>query len=82
LALPDRDHRDASTRDARDGTVALTEEHVRAMARALGLPMTPEDLAEVTHRLNAFVDALAPLGELPSGGPEPVPAPVDPDRAA
>ncbi len=71
-----------SAGDTRERTVALTEEHVRAMAQALGLVMTPEDLAEVTHRLNAFVDALAPLGELPSWGLEPVPAPVDPDRAA
>jgi hypothetical protein len=41
--------------------------------------MTPEDAAEVTHRLNAFIEALAPLAELPPGGPEPLPAPVDPD---
>jgi hypothetical protein len=57
----------------------LTEADVRALARALDLPMTDEDAAEVTHRLNAFIDALAPLAELPDGGPEAVPAPVDPD---
>jgi hypothetical protein len=44
--------------------------------------MTREDLAEVTHRLNAFIEALLPLIELAADGPEPVPAPVDPDRAS
>ena len=53
----------------------LTEDQVRALAQALALPMTPEDAAEVTHRLNAFIEALAPLAELPPGGPEPLPAP-------
>jgi Asp-tRNA(Asn)/Glu-tRNA(Gln) amidotransferase C subunit len=56
----------------------LTESHVRALARALDLPLTDEDAAEVTHRLNAFIQALAPLAELPSG-PEATPAPIDPD---
>ncbi|HYB41521.1 MAG TPA: hypothetical protein VEL75_07110 [Candidatus Methylomirabilis sp.] len=60
----------------------LTEAEVRGMGRALGLDIGPEDLAEVTHRLNAFVEALLALGDLPAGGPEPVPAPVDPDRAS
>jgi hypothetical protein len=41
--------------------------------------MTADDSVEVTHRLNAFLEALAPLTELPSGGPEAVPAPIDPD---
>ena len=59
----------------------LTQAEVRGMGRALGLDIAGDDLAEVTHRLNAFVEALAPLGHLPPGGPEPVPAPVDPDRA-
>ena len=31
----------------------LTAEHVRAMANALTLPVQDDDLAEVTHRLNA-----------------------------
>ena len=60
----------------------LTEAEVRALGATLGLAIEPDDLAEVTHRLNAFVAALVPLGELPAGGPEPIPAPVDPDRAA
>ena len=57
----------------------LTEAEVRALAQALQLPLTPEDAAEVTHRLNAFIEALAPLAELPAGDPEPVSVPVDPD---
>jgi Asp-tRNA(Asn)/Glu-tRNA(Gln) amidotransferase C subunit len=59
----------------------LSEAQVRALAQALELSLTPEDAAEVTHRLNAFIEALAPLAELPPGGPEPVPAPIDPDGA-
>lgn len=59
----------------------LTEAQVRALAEALELPMTPDDAAEVTHRLNAIIEALAPLVDLPAGGPEPVPAPIDPDGA-
>ena len=51
----------------------LTTEQVAALAAALGLPLTPDDLAEVTHRLNALVDALAPLSEWPLETVEPVP---------
>jgi Asp-tRNA(Asn)/Glu-tRNA(Gln) amidotransferase C subunit len=58
----------------------LTESQVRALAQALQLPLTPEDAVEVTHRLNAFIEALDPLTELPSGGAEAAPAPIDPDR--
>ena len=57
----------------------LTESEVRALARALDLPMTDADAAEVTHRLNAFIEALAPLAEVNTEGLEPTPAPVDPD---
>ena len=39
----------------------LTESEVRALARALELPMTDGDAAEVTHRLNAFIDATPDL---------------------
>jgi len=59
----------------------LTEADVRALAAALALPLTPEDAAEVTHRLNAFIEALAPLAELNAEGVDAAPAPVDPDRA-
>ena len=47
------------------------------MAAALGLPMTPDDLAEVTHRLNALLEALEPLRELPLDGVEPGPVVMD-----
>jgi hypothetical protein len=57
--------------------VALSPQQVRALARALGLPMTAEDLAEVTHRLNGLLDALAPLEALPLDTVEPVPTPPD-----
>jgi len=51
----------------------LTRDQVGAMAAAVGLPVTPDDVAEVTHRLNALLDALAPLAELPLTTVEPVP---------
>jgi Asp-tRNA(Asn)/Glu-tRNA(Gln) amidotransferase C subunit len=51
----------------------LTQAEVAALANAAGLPMTPDDLAEVTHRLNAFLEALAPLAALPLDAVEPVP---------
>jgi len=57
----------------------LTGVDVEAMGRALGLGIAADDLVEVTHRLNAFIEALAPLAELPAGGPEALAAPVDPD---
>lgn len=56
----------------------LTNQDVRALASALGLRLDDEDLVEITHRLNAFVDALASLGTLPIRDAEP--APVDPTR--
>lgn len=43
------------------------------MAAALGLGVTPDDVAEVTHRLNALLEALAPLADLPLDAVEPVP---------
>lgn len=58
----------------------LTEADVRALAQALQLPLIGEDAAEVTHRLNAFIEALLPLADLPSAHLDAVPAPVDPDR--
>lgn len=56
----------------------LAPEQVVALAAATGLPMTPDDLAEVTHRLNAFLEALAPLAELPLDTVEPTPFGVAP----
>jgi hypothetical protein len=57
----------------------LTESQVRALAQALQLPLTAEDTTEVTHRLNAFIQALDPLTELTADAETP-PAPIDPDR--
>jgi len=51
----------------------LTTEQVGALAAAVGLPVTPDDVAEVTHRLNALIEALVPLTELPLETVEPVP---------
>lgn len=51
----------------------LTTDQVSAMAAALGLPATPDDLVEVTHRLNALLEALAPLATLPLDTVEPIP---------
>ena len=62
------------------GTMAeLDGDQVRALAAAAGLPMAEEDLAEVTHRVNAFVEALAPLAALPLESIEPLPLEPDPD---
>lgn len=58
----------------------LTESQVRALAQALQLPLSAEDTAEVTHRLNAFIQALDPLTDLPTAGAETPPAPIDPER--
>ena len=51
----------------------LTTGEIGALAAALGLPVTPEDVTEVTHRLNALIEALAPLADLPLETVEPVP---------
>jgi hypothetical protein len=51
----------------------LTTDQVGALAAALGLPVTADDLAEVTHRLNALIEALVPLADLPLETVEPVP---------
>jgi hypothetical protein len=57
----------------------LTSAAVRALAEAAALSMTDDDLAEVTHRVNAFVEALAPLATVPLDTVEPLP--IAPDRA-
>ena len=57
----------------------LTQAEVAALASAAGLPITPDDLVEVTHRLNAFLEALVPLAALPLENVDPVPfLPLDP----
>jgi aspartyl-tRNA(Asn)/glutamyl-tRNA(Gln) amidotransferase subunit A len=53
---------------------ALSPEQVQLLAAALDLSLSGDDLTEVTHRLNAFLVALAPLGDLPLASVEPVPA--------
>ena len=58
----------------------LTPTDVRALASALDIPVGDDDVAEITHRLNAFVHALAQLGRLPLTPVESVP--VDPTRIA
>jgi hypothetical protein len=47
------------------------------MAQAIQLPLMPGDLEEVTHRLNAFLEALAPLAALPLDTVEPLPTMPD-----
>jgi len=56
----------------------LSPDQVRALAAAAGLTLTDDDLAEVTHRVNAFVEALAPLGGLPLDSVEPLPITPEP----
>jgi hypothetical protein len=60
----------------------LTAAQVSAMAAALGLPVTPDDVAEVTHRLNALLEALAPLRDLPLETVEPVSLSPDEPRTS
>ena len=52
----------------------LGSDQVRGLAAAAGLPLDGDDLAEVTHRLNAFVEALGGLAALDLAGAEPSPA--------
>lgn len=53
----------------------LRPDQVRGLAAAAGLPLDGDDLVEVTHRLNAFVEALGGLAALDLAGAEPAPAP-------
>jgi hypothetical protein len=46
------------------GVPDLTPVEVAALAAAYSMRLAGEDLTEVTHRLNAMRDALAPLAEL------------------
>jgi Asp-tRNA(Asn)/Glu-tRNA(Gln) amidotransferase C subunit len=55
----------------------LTTDHVAAFAAALALPLTSDDLVEVTHRLNALIEALEPLAALPLETVEPTPGLAD-----
>jgi len=51
----------------------LDPAEVEAMAAALRLTLTGEDLTEVTHRLNALLEALTPLDALVLDEVDPVP---------
>jgi hypothetical protein len=57
----------------------LSPSEVRTLAVAAGMPVSDDDLAEVTHRVNAFVDALAPLAALPLHTVEPLPLAPEPE---
>ncbi len=52
----------------------LTPEQVATLAQAGGLRVSAEDLPEVTVRVNAFLDGLAPLDDLPLESVQPIPA--------
>lgn len=52
--------------------VELAPEQVAAMAAAAGLPLPEDDLTEVTHRLNALLEALEGLDDLPLDEVEPI----------
>lgn len=49
----------------------LAPEDVRRLAAFLSLPLTGDDVTEIAHRLNAFLDALAALDALPLEEVEP-----------
>jgi hypothetical protein len=57
----------------------LSPADIRALAAAAGLPISEDDLAEVTHRVNAFVEALALLQPLPLDTAEPLPISPPPE---
>ena len=55
----------------------LGPEDVRRLAAVLSLAVTSEDAAEIAHRLNAFLDALAGLDALPLEHVEPWPTSLE-----
>jgi hypothetical protein len=62
-------------------TKPLTPDQVAVLAQASGLPVSADDLPEVTVRVNAFLHGLAPLDELPLDSVQPIPALPHPERA-
>ena len=51
--------------DSGTESMALTnEDQVREMARLAGLPLAPNEVPEVTNRLNAILDALDALRQM------------------
>jgi len=61
-------------------TKPLTPEQVATLAQAGGLLVSAADLPEVTVRVNAFLDGLAPLDELPLDSVQPIPALPHPEK--
>jgi hypothetical protein len=59
----------------------LTAEEIATLARAGGLRLLPEDLPEITVRVNAFLDGLAALDGLPLETVQPIPALPHPEDA-
>jgi hypothetical protein len=57
----------------------LSSAEVGALLRALGFPVTDDDVDEITHRWNAFASALEPLGRLELEGAAPPGASLDLD---
>ena len=60
--------------------VSLTPVDVSALARAAGLPVRDDDLAEVTVRVNTFMDGLAALDDLDLASVQPMPVVPHPGR--
>ena len=58
----------------------LTPDEVATLARAGGLRVLAEDLPEVAVRVNAFLDGLAPLDDLPLETVQPIPALPHPEK--
>ena len=59
----------------------LTPDDVVRLAKAAGLPVSPEDLPEVTVRINALLEGVAAWSSQPLDGALPIPAlplPTDP----
>lgn len=59
----------------------LTPAEVATLARAGGLRVLAEDLPEIAVRVNAFLDGLAPLDDLPLETVQPIPALPHPEQS-
>jgi hypothetical protein len=60
--------------------VSLTPQEVSVLAKAAGLPVRDDDLAEVTVRVNTFMDGLAALHALDLASVQPMPVVPHPGR--
>jgi len=58
----------------------LGPDDIRRLTASLALPLEGDDSTEIAHRLNAFLDALASLSNLPLDRVEPWP--TTPEGAA